>query len=298
MNSRTAEPRLTSSVGPNLRHRALRRFLRNKASVAAGIYLMVIILVALCADLIAPYLYYEMSFDPALDPSLNHPMGTDEFGRDIFSRVVYGARVSIMVGFFSQIAVLVIGIIIGGIAGFFGNAFDTILMRITDVQFTFPPMLLALILLGTVVSRSVVSIIIVIAVTSWPTMARLVRSQVLVIKQKAYVDAARIYGVGPFRLLYRHTLPNIAGPIIVLATFGIADAIMIEAFLSFIGLGTPPPTPSWGGLLNASFPWIRTQPSMMVFPAVALASTLIAINLAGDGIRDSLDSKSGRFAPM
>jgi ABC-type dipeptide/oligopeptide/nickel transport system permease subunit len=256
------------------------------------------IIVAIGANVFSPYAYYEMRSKPILMPSWQHPMGTDDFGRDLFSRVIYGARVSIMVGFLSQLVVIILGIFIGGIAGFFGGRTDSVLMRITDVQFTFPPMLIALILLGTVVSRSLFSIIIVIGITSWPTMARLVRSQVLSIKQNTYIEAAQVYGASPKRLLFRHILPNILGPVIVQATFGVANAIMIEAFLSFIGLGIPPPMPSWGGILYGSFPWIRVAPSLLIFPAAALSVTLIAINLAGDGLRDALDPKSERYSQI
>lgn len=298
MTDKNAHQSLENEVMESLWSLAFRRFLKNKASMVGGIYLLIVIAFGVGADFISPYSYYEMSSKPILMPSIQHLMGTDDFGRDLFSRVVYGARVSIMVGFLSQMVVITMGIIVGGIAGFFGGRTDSVLMRIADVQFTFPPMLLALILLGTVVARSLASIVIVIGLTSWPTMARLVRSQVLSIKQNTYIEAAQVYGASPQRLLFRHILPNILGPIIVQATFGVANAIMIEAFLSFIGLGTPPPMPSWGGILYGSFPWIRVTPTLMIFPAVALSTTLIAINLAGDGLRDALDPKSERYAQM
>ncbi len=273
---------------------AIRRFVRNKAALAGGIYLLFVIVIAAGAGILAPYSYYEMSSDPLLSPSMSHIMGTDEFGRDIFSRLVYGARVSIMVGFLSQIVVFFVGLFVGGIAGFFGGSVDMILMRIADIQFTFPPILLALVLLGTIISRSLMSIVIVIGLTAWPTMARLIRSQVLAIRMNTFIEAALAYGATPQRILIRHVLPNIMGPITVQVTFGVANAIMIEAFLSFIGLGTPPPTPSWGGMLSASFSWIRIYPRMTLLPAVALSSTLIAINLLGDGVRDALDPRSER----
>ena len=273
---------------------ALRRFGRNKAALAGGIYLLVVIIIAAGAGILAPYSYYEMSSDPLLSPTMSHIMGTDEFGRDIFSRLVYGARVSITVGFLSQIVVFLIGFIVGGMAGFFGGGIDMLMMRIADIQFTFPPILLALVLLGTIISRSLISIVVVIGLTSWPAMARLIRSQVLTVRKGAYVEAALAYGATSQRILIRHVLPNIIGPITVQTTFGVANAIMIEAFLSFIGLGTPPPTPSWGGMLSSSFSWIRLYPIMTLCPALALSSTLVAINLLGDGIRDALDPKSER----
>jgi len=283
---------------PNLWRLSLNRFFRNKAATSGGAFLVLMVIIAVAASLIAPYPYYKMGSNPILLPSRTHLMGTDEFGRDVFSRIVYGARVSIFVGLVSQVFVLGLGLTIGGAAGFFGGRVDTLLMRIVDIQFTFPPMLLALLLLGTVIARSVTSIIIVIGLTSWPTMARLVRSEVLTIRKRTFIEAGVAYGASPSRLMFRHILPNIIGPITVQATFGMASAIMVEAFLSFIGLGTPPPTPSWGGMLSASFPWIRVRPMLMLFPAACLSLTLVSINLLGDGLRDALDPRSGKSSPM
>lgn len=277
---------------------SLYRFLRNKAAVSGGVLLILMVIIAVAAPLIAPYSYYKMGSSPILLPNKTHFMGTDEFGRDVFSRVVYGARVSIFVGLVSQMFVLGMGLTIGGVAGFFGGRVDTLLMRIVDVQLTFPPMLLALLLLGTIISRSVASIIIVIGLTSWPTMARLVRAQVLTIRKRTFIEASVAYGASPSRLMFRHILPNIIGPITVQLTFGMANAIMVEAFLSFIGLGTPPPIPSWGGMLSASFPWIRVRPTLMFFPGAFLSLTLVSINLFGDGLRDALDPKSAKFSQM
>jgi ABC-type dipeptide/oligopeptide/nickel transport system permease subunit len=270
---------------------ALRRFVRNRAAVLGLAYLVLIVFVAFAAGWVAPYPYYEMGSSPNLAANSDNLLGTDDFGRDIFSRLVFGARVSIFVGLFSQLVVLAVGLLVGGLAGYLGGPMDAVLMRITDIQFTFPPMLIALLLLGTVVSQSVLGIVIVIGLTSWPTMARLVRGQVISVKQNTYFEAARACGTSLFKILRRHVLPNITGPLIVQATFGVANAIMIEAFLSFMGLGTPPPYPSWGGMLNAAFPWIRVHPLQTVYPAFALASTLIAINLAGDGLQEALDPR-------
>lgn len=264
--------------------------------------LLIMALIAIFASFIAPS-GYERAVPTLVDgvqrtlrnqpPSAQHWFGTDKLARDEFSRVVYGARVSLSVGLVSQLIILLVGIPIGLLAGYYGGRIDMILMRITDIMYAFPTVLFAIVILAAI-GQNLVNIYIAIGFTFWPSMARLVRSQVLSLREKEYVEAARAIGVPPLRIMFTQILPNALGPVIVAVTFGIPFAILIEAFLSFIGIGTPAPIPSWGGMIAESKPQLRSEPFLILFPSLALAITLFAFNFFGDGLRDALDPRSRR----
>jgi len=278
------------------------RLRRNKLSLLGAAILFVLIIVALAAPVIAPYPYDKTVRDPQTKktirnqfyfPWAEHPFGTDDLSRDEFSRVIYGTSISLSVGLVSQLIVLGIGIPIGLIAGYYGRWVDMLLMRITDIMYAFPTVLFAVVILASL-GPSLGNIYLAIGFTFWPPMARLVRSQVLSLKEKEYIEAAQAIGVPPWRIMFTGILPNALGPIIVAATFGIPFAILIEAFLSFIGIGVPPPQPSWGAMIARGRDQIRSEPYLVLFPSAALALTLFAFNFFGDGLRDALDPRSRR----
>jgi oligopeptide transport system permease protein len=292
---------------------AWQRLRRNKLAVGGLVVLMLMSLMAILTDVrigpvqfsIAPYPYdkttveYEVRPDGRRvylrnqPPSAEHWLGTDHGNRDELTRIMYGARVSLSVGLVSQLIILLVGVPIGLIAGYYGKWIDMVLMRITDVMYAFPTVLFAIVIL-TVVGQSLVNIYLAIGLTFWPSMARLVRSQVLSLREKEYVESARSIGVSGWRIMFVHILPNALGPIIVAVTFGIPFAILIEAFLSFIGIGVPPPEPSWGGMINDARSQLHPGSSwwLVLFPGIALAITLFAFNFFGDGLRDALDPRS------
>jgi ABC-type dipeptide/oligopeptide/nickel transport system permease subunit len=277
---------------------AWRRLRRNKLAVFGVVVLLFMAMVAIFADVVAPYRYDQIVRDPVTNrtiknqpPSGAHWFGTDDQSRDEFSRVVHGTRISLSVGLVSQFIILAVGIPIGVVAGYFGRAWDMILMRITDIMYAFPTVLFAIVILAAL-GQNLINIYLAIGLTFWPPMARLVRSQVLSLREKEYVEAARAIGVSSGRIMFAQILPNALGPIIVAATFGIPFAILIEAFLSFIGLGVPVPIPSWGSMIARGREQLRSEPWLVLFPSAALALTLFAFNFFGDGLRDALDPRS------
>jgi peptide/nickel transport system permease protein len=268
----------------------LGRFRANRLAVVAFVVVLLVVAVGLAAPLIQRYPHTQIGFPPLEGPSRAHWFGTDALGRDLWSRVVNGARLSLFVGVASQIIAISIGLVVGSIAGYRGGFVDSLLMRLTDVTLALPALLLALLLLA-VLGSSTLVVVLAIGLGTWPISARLVRSQVLQIRTSAYVEAARVIGCSPSRVLFVHVLRNTLGPVLVLATFGIPQAITTEAVLSFVGLGPPPPNPSWGRLLADSFDYIRTSPHYVLFPALAMSLTLLAFNFVGDGIRDAVDPR-------
>ncbi len=308
---------------------ALRRLVRNRAAVVGGTIIVILILAAVFAPFIAPYTYdgqilkdqntvpqWILNLFPVMKNyakiNNNYLLGADYVGRDLFSRIVYGARVSLTVAFIGPIISLIIGVIYGSISGFFGGRVDNIMMRIVDVLYGFPTLLFIILLLaffrGTLArpepgtfSYSIsqldaqmggmLFIFIGIGLTAWETMARLTRGQVLSVREKEFIEAARTIGASNLRIMFRHILPNIIGPLVVAETLAIPGYISTEAFLSFIGLGVNPPTPSWGAMISDGAQVIRTYPNQTIFPALALAITMFAFNFLGDGLRDALDPR-------
>ena len=250
-------------------------------------------LAALAAPLIAPGDPYHGRLAAALQaPSRAFPLGTDAQGRDILSRLLFGARLSLAVGLASQLIALAVGLTLGLAAGFYGRSVDAVVMRAADVTLAFPSLLL-LIAVAAAVKPTLPVVCVVIGVVGWAGMARLVRGQVLVVRRLDYVHAARAFGASDARLATRHVLPNVLGPVIVAATLGVGGAIMAEAALSFVGLGAPPPTPSWGAMVAEGRDLLRVAPWVSLFPGLAIGLTVAAVNVVGDGVRDALDVRGG-----
>lgn len=226
-------------------------------------------------------------------PSGDHWMGTDDLGRDLFTRVLYGGRVSILIGVFAAIIGTVLGSAIGAIAGFYGRWIDNALMRFTDVVYSIPTLPL-LIVLASYTAANAGSMALVIGLLSWMTPARVVRGEVLAIKERAYVEAARSLGASDGRIVLRHVLPNAVGPIVVGATLTVGNAIVVESSLSFLGLGVQPPTPTWGNMLMDAQATMSTTPWLSIFPGLAILSVVLAVNFIGDGLQDALDPTGGR----
>lgn len=308
---------------------AMQRLVRNRAALTGGIIIILLILTALFADVIAPYSFEKQSLLNAnavpewvtrIFPSLKayavindeYPIGADKLGRDLFSRIVYGTRVSLAVAFIGPLISLIIGVLYGSISGFFGGRVDNIMMRVVDVLYAFPGLLFIILLmaffrttlaqpeegtfayyLGQLDAKfgGLLFIMIGIGLTGWETQARLTRGQVLSVREKEYIESARAIGATNGRIMFQHILPNILGPLIVLETLSIPGYIYTEAFLSFIGLGVNPPTPSWGSMIADGSRALRAYPNQALFPAFALALTMFAFNFLGDGLRDALEPR-------
>jgi oligopeptide transport system permease protein len=273
---------------------AWRRLTRNKLAVIGLVIVSMFLLIALFAPLLAPYGQSEV-VDVRLarmSPSWTFPMGLDRNGRDIFSRLMYGARVSLVVGVAAYSLILLIAIPIGSIAGFYGGKTDTILMRLVDVIYTIPQVLLVMLFVNARGS-GMINIILGIGLIGWVTEARLIRAQFLTLREQEYIKASRVSGASGAYIISRHLLPNSLTPIIVAATFGIPTAIFIEAALSFVGVGIRPPQASWGQMVgDASRPAdIQNDPHMLIFPVIAIGLTMLGFTFLGDGLRDALDPK-------
>jgi peptide/nickel transport system permease protein len=274
--------------------RTLRRFLTHRLAVLGASIIAVMALAALLAPWVAPYNPTAIDLtNIAQPPSLAHPFGTDAVGRDVLSRIIYGARVSLSVGLVAVALYLTIGFLLGAMAGFVGGWVDTAIMRFTDVMMCFPTFVLILILVG-MLGPNIGNIMLVLGLFGWPPVARLVRGQVLQLRTLDYVTAARGLGGGEGYIVLRHILPNVIGPLTVAGTLGIAAAILAEASLSFLGLGVVQPTPSWGSMLNeARAPAIlATKPWLWLAPGVTISLAVLAINFIGDGLRDAFDVRS------
>jgi ABC-type dipeptide/oligopeptide/nickel transport system permease subunit len=271
---------------------AWRRLVRNRLAVIGLVIVIIFSLTAIFAPLIAPYGEAEV-VSPSLKltkPSWYFPMGIDQNGRDVFSRLVYGARVSLLVGVVAQLIVLAIGVPIGAIAGYFGGQIDNTLMRFVDVFYAIPQLLLVLLLVN-MLGPGMKNIFIAIGVTGWVSEARLVRGTMLALREQEYVKASRVAGAGGGYIIMRHLLPNSMTPIIVALTFGIPTAIFIEASLSFVGVGIRPPQPSWGQMVGIGQQYIQSVQHLMLFPCLAIGLTMLAFTFLGDGLRDALDVK-------
>jgi len=247
--------------------------------------------VAVLAEVLAPYSYTKTNFGRLNEPpSAQYWLGTDQLGRDLFSRMIYGARISMIVGLGAQLIVVSIGVPIGALSGFVGGRVDLVLTRIIDVMYAFPR-LLFVILLMSMLGAGLTNIFIAIGLTGWVFIARQTRAQMLAVKEKEFVDGARALGAGAWRILRRHLLPNALTPIIVSITFGIPEAIFTEAALSFIGVGINPPTPSWGQMVGEGQQYLRTYWHLCVFPSIAIAVTMLSFTFLGDGVRDAFDPR-------
>ncbi|MDP3879598.1 MAG: ABC transporter permease [Dehalococcoidales bacterium] len=270
------------------------RLKRNRLAVAGGIIVLLIALAAVFAPLITSYAYDQQDLNVILEgPSPSHLIGTDTLGRDVFTRLLYGARTSLAVGIFTQFVVLVIGLPIGAFAGYIGGRTDNIMMRFVDVMYAFPDILL-IILLRAILGGSIFMVFLAIGLVAWVNIARLVRGQVLSLKQRDFVTAARAMGGNGSYITLRHLLPNSLGPIIVAVTFNVPRAIFAEAALSYIGIGVKPPTPSWGTMIRDGYDVIFAAPHLIVFPALAIAVLMLAFTFLGDGLRDALDPRLRR----
>jgi len=268
-----------------------RRFSRNRLALTGAIIVVLLIVVAIFADIISPYDPMAIDVHNVLSPpSRAHPFGTDDLGRDVLSRMLYGSRVSLRVGFVAVGLAMMVGVIIGSIAGFYGGKVDAILMRFVDIMLAFPTFFLILAVIA-ILEPSIYTIMAVIGFTGWMDVARLVRAEFLTLKERDYVIAARSIGAGNLRIIFRHILPNALSPVFVAATFGIAGAILIESGLSFLGLGVQPPSPSWGNILTSGKDNIEVAWWLSLFPGLAILVTVLSYNLVGEGLRDALDPR-------
>jgi peptide/nickel transport system permease protein len=266
-----------------------KRVARNRAAVAGGAFVLLFLLVAVLAPWLAPYDPGAQALDSGLSgPSRAHWLGQDRLGRDLLSRLVYGARISVAVGLGTVSLSLLIGLLVGAVAGFFGGKVDNVLMRLADVLLAFPGILLA-IAITSVLGPSLRNVLIALCALGWVGYARLIRGQILKVKEMEFVQSATAVGSPPVRLLLVHILPNAISPVIVEATFGIARAIVAEAGLSFLGLGVNPPTPSWGAMISEGRHFLFVAPHLTTVPGLAIMATVMAFNFLGDGLRDAMD---------
>lgn len=273
------------------KNKTFQKAIHNKSVVIGSIMVLIVILIAVFAPFLSPYDLDAMNMNNALKtPSAEHLLGTDQYGRDLMTRIFYGARISLIVGFISVFFSMVIGVFIGLIAGYYRGWVDSLIGRIIDVFLSFPVLLLAIALVA-VLGGGTVSVIISLCLVSWTQYARVVRSSVLGIREEEYVLAAKTFGASNMRILFKYIIPNALAPIIVVATLGIGTAIVSEATLSFMGLGVQPPTPSWGYALSFGLRYMRTAPHMATIPGLAIMFTVLGFNLLGNGIRDITDPR-------
>lgn len=267
------------------------RFKRNRLALVGLAIVFIMMIVSLAAPLIAPYdpvsIDVRNVFSP---PSRSHPFGTDELGRDVLSRMIWGSRVSLQVGFLAVSIAIMIGTILGSLAGYYGGRLDSVIMRFVDIMLAFPTLFLILAVI-TIVEPSIYNIMIIIGLTGWMDVARLVRAEFLTLKERDFVYAAKALGASNLRIIFSHILPNALSPVFVAATFGIAGAILIESGLSFLGLGVQPPNPSWGNIITSGKDNIEVAWWLSLFPGLAILITVLSYNLVGEGLRDSIDPR-------
>ena len=280
--------------GVSLWQDAWQRLLRNRMSLVGLLFIALLVFCFITADVLTPYSYREADYDNTrIAPRADHFFGTDKMGRDVFSRIWWGTRVSLTVGIVGSLTSLIIGITYGSIAGYLGGQVDNLMMRFVDVMYGFPTLLFIILIMVVLPSESaiqgMINIFIAIGIVGWMGMARLIRGQYLSLREKEYVLAAQMVGAGPARIISRHLLPNSLGPAVVTLTLGIPGLILTEAVLSFIGLGVPPPYPSWGQMLSEGWRGLRSSPHLTIFPGLAITFTMLAFNFVGDGLRDALD---------
>lgn len=273
---------------------AWRRLRKNKLAVAGGAILILLMTVALLTPWLAPYNYETQDLDlGATPPSAEHWLGTDIFGRDLLTQIMYGGRVSLAVGFIATAVALLIGVTWGAVAGYVGGRVDAVMMRLVDILYALPFMIF-IVLLMVVFGRNVLLLFLAIGAVEWLTMARIMRSQVQSLRQQEFVEAAISLGLSPAAILRRHVVPNALGPIIVYTTLTIPSVMLLEAFLSFLGLGIQPPQTSWGLLISYGAETMEEYPWLLIFPGLALTITLFSLNFLGDGLRDALDVRGSK----
>jgi peptide/nickel transport system permease protein len=271
-----------------------KRFSRNRLALAGALVVGLLFVCSLLAPLLTPYDPSHLdAWHVLLPPSARHWFGTDELGRDVLTRVIYGARVSLKVGFVAVGISVLIGTTVGLVAGFYGGWLDSLLMRLVDIMLCFPTFFLILAVIA-MLEPSIWYIMIIIGLTGWMGVARLVRAEVLTLREREFVLAARGLGASDLRIIVRHILPNAFSPVLVTATLGVAGAILTESALSFLGIGVQPPTPSWGNILTAGKEYIEFAWWLSLFPGLAILVTVLAYNLVGEGLRDALDPRLNR----
>ena len=273
-------------------NRALRQFMRNPLALLGSLVIILLVLAAIFAPYVTPSDPLEMDLINPYQPpgSEGHIFGTDNFGRDIFTRLVYGSRISLLIGIVVVSIASVIGTVLGIIAGYYGGAVDSAIMRLVEIFYAFPFLILAIAVIA-LFGPSIFNVMWVLGLVSWPLYARVVRSQVLTLRDAEYVEAARAAGMGNWRIMFKHILPNSLTPVIVMATFGIPEAILASAALGFLGLGVQPPTPEWGVMISEGKDLIRRAPYLITWPGVAIMTVVMSFNFVGDGLRDALDPK-------
>ena len=285
------------AAGPSAGREVWRHLLRNPLAVASLAVLAIIVLMAVFYPLFSPYRYDFQTTDYSASPSARHWLGTDDFGYDLLTRLAVGARISLVVGVGVEAIVLGVGGLVGLIAGFYGKWLDVGLMRLTDMMFAFPDILLAILIMA-IKGPSLFNIFVALGITGWPGLARLIRGQALSLRGREYVEAARALGIPNSRIILRHVLPNLVSPIIVAATIDIAGIIIAESTLSFLGIGVQDPMPSWGKMISVPLEagYYRSHPEWVIYPALCLSLTVLALNFLGDALRDALDPRSEKTA--
>ena len=264
---------------------------KNKIAMFCAGIIIILILIAIFAPLIAPYDPTYQDYSAVLaEPSMAHPFGTDEYGRDILSRIIYGSRVSISIGIVAQVVASLVGVTLGSIAGYYGGKIDSVISRIMEIFQAFPDLIFAMAIM-TFMGKGVVNLFIALGLLTWVRTARMIRGSVMQLKEKEYIEASRASGATTYWIIMKGLIPNCLSTIIVLVTLGIPNAIMYEASLSFLGIGIVPPTPSWGNMISAAQTFINYRPLYSIMPGVAIMITVIAFNIFGDGLRDALDPK-------
>ena len=286
-------PASTPVPGPTIQRVSVwTRARSNPAVIIGSAICLTLVMMAVFAPWIAPFDPNKQTLGPQLaDPSMMHWMGLDSFGRDVFSRIVWGARISLWVGVVATLAAMVTGTTIGIIAGYFGGTIDRVITILTDILLSFPQLVMGL-LLGAVLGASLTNIIIAIAVTAVPAFIRLARGSTLAMRERDFIDAGRALGFSDARIMARHVAPNIMDEIIVMGSLWLATAIRTESTLAFIGLGVPPPTPTWGGIIREGFEYLNDNYWLAIFPSLAILVTMIGLNLIGDGLRDATDPRA------
>ena len=280
--------------GASLWHDAWLRLSKNRAALTGGAILLVMVVLAILTPWIAPYGYEAQNLDlGATPPSAAHWLGTDIFGRDLLTQILYGGRISLAVGFIATAVALVIGVTWGAIAGYVGGRVDSVMMRFVDILYALPFMIF-IILLMVVFGRNILLLFLAIGAVEWLTMARIMRTQVQSLRQQEFVEAAVSLGLSPFAIIFKHIIPNALGPIIVYTTLTIPSVMLLEAFLSFLGLGIQPPQTSWGLLISYGAETMEEYPWLLIFPGMALTVTLFSLNFLGDGLRDALDVRGSK----